>query len=51
MILLTTDMQAGHGPSAGRSSGISFQAYRYALLIEWLKEVNEKRGNANLIGK
>ncbi len=49
ILLLNTGMNAGHGAGSGRMAGISLLAYKYALLFEWLNEVNDEIAKKQLL--
>ena len=42
ILILNTGMNAGHGAGSGRMASINLLAYKYALLMEWLKEVTDE---------
>lgn len=41
-LILNTGMNAGHGAGSGRMASLSLLAYKYALMLEWLEEVQEE---------
>lgn len=51
ILLLRTNFSAGHGPSSGRTAAYGFIAYKYALLFEWLREVNQDLHREKLVKK
>lgn len=48
-LIFNIGMNAGHGAGSGRMAGISLLAYKYALLFEWLNEVNDEIRKKNLL--
>lgn len=41
-LILNTGMNAGHGAGSGRMASLNLLAYKYALLLEWLEEVEQE---------
>ena len=42
ILLLRTDMHAGHGAATGRFAQLAYTANQYAILFEWLNEVRSE---------